>query len=119
MAATKLKLAIKQGATFRRRLTWKTGTPALPVDITGYVARMQFRVELPDIEVLFELTTENGGLTLGGVAGTIDLYISAADTTLMTWETAVFDLEMVQPGVNGDVIRLVEGTASNSFEVTR
>lgn len=117
MAASKLKLAIEQGATFRRRLTWKTGTPALPVNLTGYTARMQIRGELTDATVLLELTTENGGITLGGTAGTIDLYISAVATAGITWESGVYDLEMVAS--NSDVIRLVAGGVSVSPEVTR
>lgn len=117
MAASKLKLPIDQGATFRRRLTWKTGTPSLPVDLTGYTARMQVRSEITDAAILLTLTTENGGITLGGAAGTIDLYISATATAGFTWETGVYDLEMVAS--NGDVIRLVAGAVSVSPEVTR
>ena len=116
MAASKLKLGIDQGATFRRRLTWKTGTPASPVNLTGYTARMQVRGELADDAVLLELTTENGGITLGGAAGTIDLHISAAATAAFTWEAGVYDLEMVS---GDDVTRLVAGTVSVSPEVTR
>jgi hypothetical protein len=119
MAASKIKLAIKQGATFRQRLTWKTGTPATLVNLTGWTARMQLRADITDPVVLLTLDTENGGIVLGGAAGTIDLYIGHVATAGFTWESAVLDLEMVAPGPDGDVIRLVEGVATNSFEVTR
>lgn len=119
MAASKLKLEILQGATYRKRLTWKAGTPAVAVDLTGYTARMQVRGEIEDVTFLIELTTENNRITLGGAAGTIDLYISAADTEALTWETGVYDLELIAPGLNGDVIRLVSGAVSVSPEVTR
>ncbi len=117
MAASKLKLVIKQGATFRRRLTWKTGSPLVPVDLTSFTARMQIRNEIESATVLVELTTENGGITLGGVTGTIDLYISATATAAYTWENGVFDIEMVTSP--DEVIRLVEGSVSVSPEVTR
>ena len=65
----KLKLTIYQGATFRKRLTWKGPLPAqTPIDLTGCTARMQVRPEVESSTVLLELTTANGGITLGGVA---------------------------------------------------
>lgn len=117
MAASKLKLEINQGATFRQRLTWMTGTPATPVDLTGYTARMQVREEIAAAAVLVELTTENDGITLGGATGTVDLYISAVATAAFAWESGVYDIEMVAP--NGDVKRLVAGSVAVSPEVTR
>lgn len=117
MAASKLKLVIKQGATFRKRLTWKTGTPLVPVDLTGMTARMQVREELKSAAVLLEMTTENGGIALGGVAGTIDLYLTAVQTAGYTWESGVFDLELVTSPT--EITRLVEGTVTVSPEVTR
>lgn len=117
MAESKLKLTIKQGATFRRGLKWKTGTPAAPVDLTGYTARMQIREEVTSADVLATLTTENGGITLGGAAGTIVLYLSPVATAAFDWESGVYDIEMIAP--NTDVIRLVEGGIVVSPEVTR
>lgn len=116
MAAAKLKLSIEQGATFRKLFTWTAGTPAVTVDLTGCTARMQLRSELASSAPLVTLTTENGGITLGGTAGTIELLISATSTAAFTWTSAVFDLEIVNAGV---VTRLLYGTVSVSQEVTR
>ena len=113
----KLKLTIYQGATFRKRLTWSAGTPAVPVDLTGCTARMQVRPEVESSTVLLELTTANGGITLGGVAGTIELFVSDDASTLFTWTAGVWDLEIEFPG--GDVRRLAQGSISVSPEVTR
>lgn len=112
----KIKLAIYQGATFRKRLTWKDSS-STPIDLTGCTARMQVRVKLKDETPVLSLTTENGGITLGGVDGTVDLYVSDEDTTDFTWKGGVLDLEIVHP--SGDVTRLAEGSASVSPEVTR
>lgn len=105
----KLKLTIYQGATFRKRLTWTGPKPTLtPIDLTGCTARMQVRSEVSSPTVLLELTTENGGITLGGTAGTVDLYVGAIGTAAITWTDGVWDLEIVFPGaLPDDVDRLV------------
>lgn len=117
MAAAKLKLVIEQGATFRKTLTWKAGTPSVAVDLTGCTARMHIRSEIASPTPLVTLTTENGGITLGGVAGTIVLLIAATATAAFAWEAGVYDLEIIL--ANGDVRRLVYGPVSVSPEVTR
>jgi hypothetical protein len=117
MAAAKLKLAIEQGATFRKTVTWKAGVPSLPVDLTGCTARLQMRSEIASATVLVTLTTENGGIALGGVAGTIELIITATATALLTFTAAVYDLEIIL--ANSDVRRLLYGPVTNSLEVTR
>lgn len=43
MVAGVLDLAVEQGATFRKTLTWKTGTAPVAKDITGYTARMMLK----------------------------------------------------------------------------
>lgn len=88
----KLKFTIYQGATFRKRLTWKGPLPAqTPIDLTGCTARMQVRPEVESPTVLLELTTANGGITLGGVAGTIELFVSDDASTLFTWTAGVWE----------------------------
>lgn len=113
--------SIIQGATFTQSLTWKTkpdeNTTATPVDLTGCTARMQVRAKVNASEVLLTLTTENGGIALGGTAGTIELLIDADDTAALTWAAGVYDLEIVYPG--GQVRRLMYGSVSVSPEVTR
>lgn len=115
--AFRVSLKIDQGATFRKRMTWKTGTPKVAVDLTGCTAVMQIREEVDSAAVLVELNTTDGGITLGGVNGTIDLYISDEDTAAFTWESGVYDLEITF--TNGDVLRKIQGSASVSPEVTR
>ncbi len=123
MAAFKLKLEIDQGATFRESLIWKTGEPPLPVDLTGFTARMQVRSETGSEIVLAELTTENGGITLNVEPGLIELYISDLETAGYTWETGTYDIEFVAPdpgdGTRPDVVRRIAGAVVVSREVTR
>lgn len=118
MAAFKVPLKIYQGETLRKLRTWKSGTPAVPVDLTGCTARMQIRTSVKAATTLASLTTENGGLILGDDAGTITIYMSATATAALTgWTSAVYDLEIVFGG--GDVRRLMEGSVTLLPEVTR
>lgn len=115
-ATFKNPLVIYQGATFRA--TWTYESPSgTPIDLTGCTARMQVRAKITDPMALVSLTTANGGITLGGAAGTIGLYISDAATAAFTWKGGVWDFELVWP--NGDVDRLAQGTITVSPEVTR
>lgn len=88
-----------------------------PVNLTGFTARMQIRSTLEDTTVLVSLTTENGGIILGGVAGTIALLLTAAATAAFTFSNAVYDLEIIDAG--GIVTRLLSGNVILSKEVTR
>lgn len=120
MAASKLKLTIEQGATFKKVLTWKAGAVPAPVDLTGCTARMHIRGVITDTLPLITLTTENGGITLGGAAGTILLLITATATSAITWTAAVYDLEIILPAApEPEVRRLLYGPVVVSPEVTR
>lgn len=88
-----------------------------PVDLAGFTARMQIRSKLEDSSVIKELTTTNGGIVINNTTKTIQLYISATDTALFTFSTAVYSLELVSGG--GEVTQLIAGTLSLVKEVTR
>lgn len=117
VAAFKLKLTFLQGETFDRTFTWKTGTPAVPVDLTGCSARSQFRAKIDAPDVLLQLSSDDGSIVLGGAAGTIRYRLSAAATAALAWRSAVHDLELTFP--DGTVRRLISGQAEVSPEVTR
>ena len=119
MPAAIYDFEIEQGTTLNKQMVWKDSTGA-PVDLSGYTARMQMRPSVSSDTVLLNLTTENGGITLGGTAGTIDLYVGATATAAITWEGGVFDLEIIHPGaLPDDVTRIAQGAVSVSPEVTR
>lgn len=106
---------VYRGATFSEQIEWKdeSGTP---VNLTGFTARLHMRETLEAADPFLTLTTENGGITLGGVAGTIQLLASATQTTAITAISGVYDIELVS-GAN--VTRLLEGLVIISPEVTR
>ena len=107
---------VEQGATFLKTITWKDSTGA-NINLTGYIARMQFRRSKSSTEVLFSGTTEDGIITLGGSAGTIAINIPATVTDDFSFRNAVYDLELQSSG--GIVTRLLEGSVELSREVTR
>jgi hypothetical protein len=106
---------VYRGATFSEQIEWKdeSGTP---VNLTGFTARLHMRETLEAADPFLTLTTENGGITLGGLAGTIQLLASATQTTAISATSGVYDLELVS-GAN--VTRLLEGLVIISPEVTR
>lgn len=116
MPAGKLDLLIEQGATFKQSLIVNDGSGA-PLNLTGFTARMQIRASVEAADSLIELTTENSRITLTPAQGRVDLLISATDTAGLTFESAVYDLEIVNAG--GEVTRLVQGKVKLSREVTR
>jgi hypothetical protein len=117
MSASKVNLKIEQGATLDKLITWKSGEPPEPVDLTGCAARAQFREKIESTQVLLELSTENGMLELGGTAGTVRYRVNAVTTAAMQWRSAVHDLEIIFP--DETVRRLIYGSVSVSPEVTR
>lgn len=104
-----------QGATFRRIITWQDST-GLPVNLTGYTARMQVRATIDSGSTLLSLTTENGGIDLGGTAGTVTLTATATQTAAVAAGCYVYDIELV---INSTVVRLVQGQFTVDAEVTR
>lgn len=116
MPAVKDKWYIEKGATFRKAYIYAQGDEEnnTPIDLTGYTARAKIRPSYAKAAIV-ELTTENGGITLGGAAGTVDVVIEAPVTTDLPGLAALYDLELV----NGtEVIRMVEGEVELSKEVT-
>jgi hypothetical protein len=120
MIAGVYRINCEQGATFSRTFTifdpTVNGVPGSPVNLTGYSARMQVRPEIESSEILVELTTENGYITLGGIDGTIDLYIPA-DVTKTIRTDGLYDLEIYN--IDNSVYRVIKGPFVTDPEVTR
>lgn len=104
-----------QGSTVDVTMTWKdeTGTP---INLTGYTARMQLRPSVSSSTVTLELTTVNGRIVLGGVAGTIQLLVPATTMAGLRPDSYEYDLEMV---IGATVIKILSGCVKVVPEVTR
>ena len=116
-APGRLNLACYEGATFDYELTWTAGGSA--VDLTGYTARMQVRSSYDSSTPVVSLAS-GSGITLGGTAGTIELFLSAAETEALDGTPNpqfIYDLELQSS--SGVVTRLVEGNFFIYPEVTK
>ncbi len=109
-------ITIYQGATYNQQFTWKDQANN-PINLTGYSARMMARSSIDASSPFINLTNTNGGITLGGAAGTITLNMSDSQTALLSSINGVYDLELVDGAAK--VTRLLQGNIVVSPEVTR
>jgi len=114
MAAADYKLIIDQGSTFQLRVTWKDSNGD-PVDLTPYSARLMLRTDYEAASPTISLTSSSG-ITLGGAAGTIDIEMTASQTSGLVPCVYVYDLELV----NGSTVyKLIRGDAIVRAEATK
>lgn len=105
-------LPLQQGASFDKTLTYKAGQPAVPVDFTGATAWLVIRLKNKDKTEALRLTTENGGIELGGAAGTVRILMTRAQTQKFVWAgtvQATYTLHIQY--ANAFVHRLMNGAA--------
>jgi len=110
----KLDITIEQGATFSRLITI-TDADSIPVDISSDTFRGEVRSSYKSGTVegafAFQFQTD-------GTDGKVVIRMTDETTTTMTFgKNYVYDVEWVKS--NGTVVRLLEGTAVVTPEVTR
>jgi hypothetical protein len=81
-ARANVPLVIYEGATFKQTFQWKTGNPAVAVNLTGYTGIMQVRADIADETPLFDLDVSNGGIIIETpeTDGKYSISIDAEDT---------------------------------------
>jgi hypothetical protein len=102
-----------QGSTFNQSLTYSID--GVPVNLTGYAARMQVKEKYSSTVKQLDLTTSNGGITLGGALGTITINATATQTSTIVPKEYIYDLELVYIST---VNRIIEGKFIVTPEVT-
>lgn len=110
----KLDIVIEQGATFSRVLTI-TDSTSTAVDISNDTFRGQVRSSFKSgaVEASFSFA-----FVTDGTDGKVAFTISDEATSAMTFgRNFVYDIEWVK--ANGSVVRILEGTADVTAEVTR
>ena len=120
MAAGIYNFTIEQGATFIRTFKYKDSNGDA-ISLSSYDIRMQLRTSIGNNSTIISLTETAGPngsiLTVGGTNNNeILITISATDTAAMSFDTAVYDLEIESLNV---VTRLLQGKIKLSKEVTR
>jgi hypothetical protein len=106
-----------QGSTFSRTVVWRDPAKK-PILLRGYTARMKVRA-LTSLNVLLELTTENGGISLGESNGHINLYITDEVMETIPEGRHLYDLELVAPSSNRYIYKILRGNFVVRTEVTR
>jgi hypothetical protein len=130
MSAGKYSFTIEQGATLEFEIQYKDSNNS-PVDLSLYNGRMQVRPTVGSSQIYLSLSStlqvDGTGLNFSGsngttppTSGSIGIYISAATSSNLDFDTAYYDLEIYSgSGVNEYVVRLLEGKIKLSKEVTR
>lgn len=107
MIPSELNLTIYQGANFREKYTWSYD--GVPVDLTGAKLIAHLRDEAQSPVLVFELSTDNGYISLvNPTQGEFELAIPAQLTEQMNFDSCVFDLKAE---LNGFVRPLFAGVA--------
>lgn len=119
---------IKRGSTKVFTAQYLDATGSIK-NITGYNARMQIREE-PTSGITLALsstgsTANYSTLTVTPTSGSVQVYLSAADTNNLSADGYFYDLELYtsnDPYSKSDpeyVIRLLEGFITTTYNVTR
>ena len=125
MPAGKYNLLIEQGATFQLELQYKDSNNTA-IDLTSYSGRMQIRPSIGSTTAYLclssSLNADGTGLNFSGsngstppTSGSIGIYISAISSSLLTFDQAVYDLEIASGSF---VARLLQGNVQLNKEVT-
>lgn len=115
MQAGTYNIKTTQGATDSLATRFENDDGSVVV-LTGYTAKMQVRKSATDPdEPVITLTTENGGITIGGSAGTVTLNWFPADTEDVDAGYYVYDIELysgpvVTPYLRGEFELIAEVT---------
>ena len=120
MSAAKYSFVIEQGATFNLNLQYLDGNDDY-VDLSQYSGKMQLRPTVESTTAYITLSSslqpDNTGINFPQpTSGSINIYISAVSSSLLDFDTAVYDLELYSGSF---VARLLEGNVKLSKNVTR
>lgn len=130
MAAGKYSFVIEQGTTVNFEIQYKDSL-GQPVNLSGYSAKMQLKagyaVDNPTTYLTLSSSRnpDGTGLNMSGSSGTkplasgsIGIFISACTSSLLTFDTAYYDLEIYSGSDCTYTTRLLEGQVRISKQVT-
>lgn len=113
--AGQLDLLIEQGATFQIPIVYKQDD--LPVDLTGVVAKAQFREKISSLVPVISLESPDTGLEIVPLEGKIIMTIDAATTAALKAYAGVWDMLLTFPDTTK--VRILGGKWTVSRGVTR
>jgi len=96
---------IERRVTFKRTLGWRIG--GLPVDCTGFTARIEGRKALNQVTPDFVLTSDpDGGIVVGGADGRIDIDLTPNATDGLKAGIYFYWMDI---NTGSEITRLIEG----------
>jgi hypothetical protein len=121
MAAGKYSFVIEQGSTLNFSIVYNDAN-GQPVNLSQYNAKMQIRQTYsspPLLTLSSSLNADGTGLNMSNaVSGTIGIYIASCTSSLLTFNEALYDLDIIS-GSNCPIVnRILEGKVKLSKEVT-
>ena len=131
MSAGRYSFTIEQGATTNFEIQYKDSNNT-PIDLTNYTGKLQIRSTFAQnsgelyLTLSSSLNSDGTGLNFSGsngttppTSGSIGIYISACTSSALTFNEALYDLELYSG--SGDcsyTVRLLEGRVQLSKQVT-
>lgn len=105
-------ITVYQGTTFTLSPIWKIDN--LPVNLTGYTAKMQVR----DISgnLIVELSTSNGKIVITPALGQVAMTLTATQTAALAVGNYNYDLNLTDSASN--VYKILEGAFILKASVT-
>ena len=134
MAAGNYNFTIEQGTTFKRTFKYKDSN-GNPIDLGSHDVFMDIRSSIDSSTTILDIrklnstkidgsSTNNTNFTItsasaGETANEINLTIDADTTASMSFDTAVYDIEIKDNTTPPVVTRILQGKIKLSKEVTR
>ena len=134
MAAGNYNFTIEQGTTFQRTFKYKD-SEGTPIDLTNYDVNMDVRSSISDSTAILDINessaTKNGvdltddtfftitSASVSASANEINLIIAADTTASISFDTAVYDIEISDNSTPKVITRILQGKIKLSKEVTR
>ena len=116
MTAGIYNFTVDQGAQYNTTIVW-ADAQGVPIDLTGYTAAMQLRLQAasPNPSAL-NLTSSNGGIVITPLTGSMLITMTATHTGALSPGFYVYDLELTLGSV---VSRIIQGQITVSAQVTQ
>ena len=107
-------ITVYNGTTFALSPVWKVDN--LPVNLTGYSAKMQVR----DISgnLIVELSTANGKITITPALGQVNLALTATQTASGTLAAGNYNYDLNLTDSASNVYKILEGAFAVKASVT-
>jgi hypothetical protein len=121
MAAGKYSFIIEQGSTVDFSIVYNDSN-GNPVNLTEFDSKMQIRQTYGSAPLLTLSSSLNGdgtGLNMSNAAsGAIEIYIASCTSSMLTFNEAIYDLDIISGSSCPVVVRILEGKIKLSKEVT-